>query len=130
MADHRAITPFPSAPQRCFGRIAASRGPTTLRRADARPRDLRRADARPGVPCPAVKSASVTTPKFCPSCRARFGTDALFCPNDGTPLLAAPTSDFPSANAGEQADPYLGREISGHIEIRQLAGVGAMGRGY
>jgi len=27
-------------------------------------------------------------------------------------------------------DPYLGREISGHIEVRALAGVGAMGRVY
>ncbi len=30
----------------------------------------------------------------------------------------------------ESPDPYLGTEISGHIEIRQLAGVGAMGRVY
>jgi serine/threonine-protein kinase len=27
-------------------------------------------------------------------------------------------------------DPYLGREILGHIEIRQLVGIGAMGRVY
>ncbi len=27
-------------------------------------------------------------------------------------------------------DPYLGQEISGHIEIRQLVGIGAMGRVY
>jgi serine/threonine-protein kinase len=30
----------------------------------------------------------------------------------------------------EPPDPYLGKEISGHIEIRQLAGIGAMGRVY
>jgi serine/threonine protein kinase len=30
----------------------------------------------------------------------------------------------------EPPDLYLGREISGHIEIRQLAGIGAMGRVY
>jgi serine/threonine protein kinase len=30
----------------------------------------------------------------------------------------------------EAPDPYVGSEISGHIEIRQLAGIGAMGRVY
>jgi serine/threonine-protein kinase len=66
-------------------------------------------------------------PKFCPACRERFPPDALFCPNDGTPLLTAPKFD-PGEDAGP--DPYLGREISGHIEVKQLAGVGAMGRVY
>src|SRR5450755_3350368 len=66
-------------------------------------------------------------PKICQSCGARYTTDALFCPNDGTPLT---TGTFqPDGSVGE-TDPYLGREISGHIEIRQLAGVGAMGRVY
>jgi serine/threonine-protein kinase len=54
--------------------------------------------------------------------------DALFCPNDGSPLSIAQPGD-----AGLQVvapDPYLGRELSGHIEIRQLVGVGAMGRVY
>jgi serine/threonine-protein kinase len=37
-----------------------------------------------------------------------------------------------AASAGRDAedDPYLGQEISGHIEIRQLVGIGAMGRVY
>jgi serine/threonine-protein kinase len=54
--------------------------------------------------------------------------DALFCPNDGSPLSIAQPGE-----AGLQVvapDPYLGRELSGHIEIRQLVGVGAMGRVY
>jgi serine/threonine protein kinase len=86
-----------------------------------------------------MKAAAVTTTKYCPSCRDRFSKEALFCPNDGTPLLAS-AADEPAG--GEQplspvetapirtADVYVGREISGHIEIRQLAGVGAMGRVY
>jgi len=54
--------------------------------------------------------------------------DALFCPNDGSPLSLAPAGDGGMATV--VPDPYLGRELSGHIEIRQLVGVGAMGRVY
>jgi serine/threonine-protein kinase len=76
-----------------------------------------------------VTSASAKAPKFCPSCSGRFPGDALFCPNDGTPLLSSPRAD-PGDEPAPLTDAYLGREISGHIEIRQLAGVGAMGRVY
>jgi serine/threonine protein kinase len=80
-----------------------------------------------------VKSASGSAEakpsvKICPTCGERFGMDALFCPNDGSPLAIAQPGD-----AGVQPgapDPYLGREMLGHIEIRQLVGVGAMGRVY
>ncbi|HEX4445364.1 MAG TPA: serine/threonine-protein kinase, partial [Polyangiaceae bacterium] len=65
-------------------------------------------------------------PKACPSCGARFRTDALFCSLDGSPLSTSP-SVIASAAA---TDPYLGHEILGHIEIRQLVGIGAMGRVY
>ncbi len=65
--------------------------------------------------------------KICPSCGARYPTDALFCPNDGTPLTSAQGTSEAGADA---PDPYLGREISGHIDVRQLAGIGAMGRVY
>ena len=52
--------------------------------------------------------------------------DALFCPLDGTPLTSAAVR-----RARRRATiPYLGQEISGHIEIRQLVGIGAMGRVY
>ena len=54
--------------------------------------------------------------------------DALFCPNDGSPLSIAQPGD-PSVQVGAP-DPYQGRELLGHIEIRQLVGVGAMGRVY
>src|SRR6202041_1504914 len=32
--------------------------------------------------------------------------------------------------AAAASDPYLGREILGHIEVRQLVGIGAMGKVY
>jgi serine/threonine protein kinase len=61
--------------------------------------------------------------RACASCGVRFPTDALFCPNDGTPLH--------SSNGDEpEEDGYLGQEIAGHIELRQLVGIGAMGRVY
>jgi serine/threonine-protein kinase len=73
---------------------------------------------------------AVLAPKLCTTCGARYPADALFCPADGTPLSSAAAAHA-AAQAGPYApDPYLGREISGHIEIRQLAGVGAMGRVY
>ncbi len=78
-----------------------------------------------------MRGASATTAqKVCPSCRDQFSGDALFCPNDGSrllPLEPPPPSIIPTEGP---RDSYLGREISGHIEIRELAGVGAMGRVY
>ncbi|HEX3769768.1 MAG TPA: serine/threonine-protein kinase, partial [Polyangiaceae bacterium] len=65
-------------------------------------------------------------PKACPSCGARFPADALFCSLDGAPLTASPSV----IAAAAATDPYLGREILGHIEIRQLVGIGSMGRVY
>jgi serine/threonine protein kinase len=72
-----------------------------------------------------VNEASAALSKVCGACGARYPSDALFCPLDGMPLQSA-------ASAGRDAedDPYLGQEISGHIEIRQLVGIGAMGRVY
>jgi serine/threonine-protein kinase len=66
------------------------------------------------------------TPKACPSCGKRYTADALFCPLDGSPLTTAPGA----IAAAAATDPYVGREILGHIEIRQLVGIGAMGRVY
>ncbi len=60
--------------------------------------------------------------KLCPACGAAFGVDAQFCPNDGSPLRGDP--------AKPPVDPYLSRVILDHIELRELAGVGAMGRVY
>ena len=71
-----------------------------------------------------VNEASALPSKVCTSCGTKYPGDALFCPTDGTPLQSAHAADR------EAADPYLGQEISGHIEIRQLIGVGAMGRVY
>ncbi|MFO0676663.1 MAG: protein kinase [Polyangiaceae bacterium] len=71
-----------------------------------------------------MENRAVAMPKVCPSCGTGFSSDVLFCPTDGSPLR--------SGARGEVAaeDPYVGKEILGHIEIRKLAGVGAMGRVY
>jgi|GEM_PF-324854 len=74
----------------------------------------------------AVTSVEASLPKACPSCGTRYPADALFCSLDGAPLTTSPGA----IAAAAASDPYLGREILGHIEIRQLVGIGAMGRVY
>jgi eukaryotic-like serine/threonine-protein kinase len=74
----------------------------------------------------AQPTASPVAPKACPSCGTRYPVDALFCSLDGAPL----TTSHNVIAAAAEADPYLTREILGHIEIRQLVGIGAMGRVY
>jgi serine/threonine-protein kinase len=73
-----------------------------------------------------TQAAEAATPKSCPSCGARYPADALFCSLDGAPLTTSPGA----IAAAAATDPYVGREILGHIEIRQLVGIGAMGRVY
>jgi serine/threonine protein kinase len=73
-----------------------------------------------------VDPAPALATKVCSACGGKYPQDALFCPNDGAPLQSSGSS----GRGGEGPDPYLGREISGHIEVKQLAGVGAMGRVY
>jgi serine/threonine protein kinase len=70
--------------------------------------------------------SDASAPKACPSCGARYAADALFCSLDGAPLTTSPGA----IAAAAANDYYLGREILGHIEIRQLVGLGAMGRVY
>jgi len=65
-------------------------------------------------------------PRVCPACRARYAEDALFCTFDGSPLAASPAA----IAAAAATDPYLGHDIAGAIEIRQLVGIGGMGRVY
>jgi hypothetical protein len=71
-------------------------------------------------------SAEAAAPKACPSCAKRYPADALFCSLDGAPLTTSPGA----IAAAAATDPYVGHEIHGHIEIRQLVGIGAMGRVY
>ncbi|HEY3820484.1 MAG TPA: serine/threonine-protein kinase [Polyangiaceae bacterium] len=73
-----------------------------------------------------MNPAEAATPKSCPSCGTRYAADALFCSLDGAPLTTSPGA----IAAAAATDPYVGREILGHIEIRQLVGIGAMGRVY
>jgi serine/threonine-protein kinase len=70
-----------------------------------------------------AENAGRPSSKVCPTCGAKFSQEALFCANDGTPL----TSGDPAAAS---ADAYVGQSIAGHIEVRSLAGSGAMGRVY
>jgi len=60
--------------------------------------------------------------RICASCGSEYEQDALFCPKDGTPLGNSRTVP------GE--DPYLGLVIGDQIELRQLIGIGSMGRVY
>lgn len=60
--------------------------------------------------------------KVCATCGARFDATALFCPKDGTPLGNSRTV--------VADDPYVRLVIDGQIELRQLIGVGSMGRVY
>jgi serine/threonine-protein kinase len=76
---------------------------------------------------PVVNAASAA--KVCMTCGAGYPAEALFCPKDGTPLASARGNAARGSNPGGD-DPYLGREVLGHIELQQLAGVGAMGRVY
>jgi eukaryotic-like serine/threonine-protein kinase len=73
-----------------------------------------------------TQAAEAATPKSCPSCGTRYSADALFCSLDGAPLTTSPGA----VAAAAASDPYVGREILGHIEVRQLVGIGAMGRVY
>ena len=75
-----------------------------------------------------MNEASAALAKVCGACGARYPADALFCPLDGMPLQSAAAAQ--SGGRESEDDPYLGQEISGHIEIRQLVGIGAMGRVY
>lgn len=65
-----------------------------------------------------VSSAARHLLLACPACGGRFA-DATFCPRDGARLEAV---------AGD--DEYVGLIVSGDIELRSLAGAGAMGRVY
>lgn len=55
-------------------------------------------------------------------CGAEYEQDTLFCPRDGTPLGSSRNQP------GE--DPYIGLVVADQIEIRQLIGIGSMGRVY
>ncbi len=75
-----------------------------------------------------MNEAASALSKVCTGCGARYPSDALFCPIDGMPLQSAASAQHSQRESED--DPYLGQEISGHIEIRQLVGIGAMGRVY
>ena len=61
--------------------------------------------------------------RTCPRCDSTFDADAMFCPKDGAPL-------DPPGDSAPDTDPYIGSVVHGDIEIRSIAGAGAMGRVY
>ena len=71
-----------------------------------------------------VSTAAALATRTCSRCGSTYGADALFCARDGTKLAPEDTDLNPDA------DPYIGTVIGGDIEIRSVAGVGAMGRVY
>ena len=60
--------------------------------------------------------------KACSACGQRYDEDVIFCPKDGTPLSAKKTKSLD--------DPYVGLTLGGQITLKQLIGIGAMGRVY
>lgn len=62
------------------------------------------------------------SPRICATCGVEYEQDTLFCPKDGTPLGSSRNEP------GE--DPYVGQVLGEQIEIRQLVGIGSMGRVY
>ncbi len=70
-----------------------------------------------------VSARAEEAQKTCPRCGVTYETDALFCARDGAKL--GPEEELPP-----DSDPYIGSVISGDIEIKSVAGVGAMGRVY
>jgi serine/threonine-protein kinase len=61
--------------------------------------------------------------RTCPRCQRTFDSDAVFCPADGA-ALESPGDTPPDT------DRYIGTVIHGDIEIKSVAGAGAMGRVY
>ena len=69
-------------------------------------------------------SLAIKHGRTCPHCHGTFPNEALFCPKDGTRL------DEPDEKPEPEKDPYLGMVLANDIELRSVAGVGAMGRVY
>jgi serine/threonine-protein kinase len=68
-----------------------------------------------------VTAAAPTLARSCPQCGERYPEATVFCPKDGARLRETDDGD----------DPYLGVVLSpGDIELRSVAGTGAMGRVY
>jgi serine/threonine-protein kinase len=70
-----------------------------------------------------VVSAVAIARRACPRCGATYDADAAFCAKDGARLGL-------DDDGTPDSDPYIGTLVSEDIEIRSVAGVGAMGRVY
>lgn len=66
-----------------------------------------------------------TDERVCATCSYATTDDALYCPNDGGPLVRPQ-----QLKTRNESDAYIGHVIANMIEIRSLIGIGAMGRVY
>jgi len=51
--------------------------------------------------------------KYCPICRAKYGREAEFCPNDGMRLF-------------DRVDPMVGKVVDGRFQVLEKVGAGGM----
>ena len=65
--------------------------------------------------------ATALAKRTCSRCGKTYDSDAAFCPSDGTKLEGPIDPDV---------DPYIGATLPGDIEIKNIAGSGAMGKVY